>query len=290
MGLSQSSSSPPMSVEEARAFGLNDLHLAVRNRDLETVKALLETREELADEFTNDGYSVFHLAACSSSFPIFLLLTSSSVARTVINSLDHRGFAPVHLLVSQQRQDMLEHALYLLDVNLKTKLGMNCLHLSAASPKMLKLLADGGCRNCCDVSGRLALHVAAALGHTESVSVLCKLFPESIDELSQDGASALMLSCKNNHPDVCSVLLSLGANPSNRGGFGATALHRAVEVGSVECVRLLCYHDPALVLLRDDDGMTPLHYLAGSTISRPLLQEVSRKPFFFSSSSFFFKT
>lgn len=287
-----------MTREEAEAFGLNDLHLAVRNEDLQQVKDLLRTREELAEEVTNDGYSVWHLGACQNSFNVFLALSASSVATKVINREDSRGYTALHLLASQGKIDMLEHCLFLLDVKAKTKLGMSALHLAIGNPKMLSLLIGAGVENEADSSGRLALHVASSLGasYLESAAILCRAFPKDMDEKSQEGATALMLAAKHNHPEMVSLLLGLGCDPSCHGGFGATALHRAVEQGSVECVRLLCSHDPALVLLRDDDGMTVrkkekrknksflcskfvlakcLHYLAGnSKLGRPMLGEM----------------
>jgi ankyrin repeat protein len=104
---------------------------------------------------------------------------------------------------------------------------------------------------------------------------LCRAFPDSINELSQDGATALELACKNNHADTLSMLLSLGGDVKIHGGFGATALHRAVEQGALECARLLLLHDRSVVLEADDDGMTPLHYLAGNNkLSRSVLKDL----------------
>jgi ankyrin repeat protein len=175
------------------------------------VKHLLATQEILAEGVTNDGFNVFHLAACGSSLAIFVSLLASSVARTCINTADHRGYTPLHLLASQGNLDMLEHALYLLDLKATTKLGQTCLHLAVSHPQSLFLLLKSGVDDIPDQSGRLALHVAAVLGFTESVKHLVKAAPSNVDLVSQDGASALILACKHKQAAVVSELLKVNS-------------------------------------------------------------------------------
>lgn len=75
----------------------------------------------------------------------------------------------------------------------------------------------------------------------------------------QSGYSGLHYAARNNHYDICRLLLQYGADPNLvTNSCRSAALHRAAYMGHVDVVRLLIEHR-ANVLLVDCDGKTALH-------------------------------
>ena len=181
MGLSVSSLFAPAIPEiDERAFGLNDLHSAVRKGQVAVARQLLLTQEHLATEKTSDGYSVFHLCSTISSNAVGLdmavALAASRDALAQVNDKDARGFAAIHLMASNGRTDVLEHLLPAMQIDVKTGEGRTALHLAVQHPSTVHLLLRSGLADSFDNFGISALHVAAMVGATETVNLLVQVW------------------------------------------------------------------------------------------------------------------
>jgi hypothetical protein len=102
---------------------------------------------------------------------------------------------------------------------------------------------------------RSELHDCASTGNL----VMVKQFVEGgayIEELDEDGKSALMLACgiPDRH-DIVVYLVELGADVAHTDNEGMTALHWACAKGDVLCVKFLLEHG-ATITERDNEGMT----------------------------------
>ncbi|XP_068561896.1 ankycorbin isoform X2 [Cebidichthys violaceus] len=123
--------------------------------------------------------------------------------------------------------------------------------------KVASLLAKKGASAVkLDGEGKSALHVAAARGQTDCLSVILSHGADlSITDAA--GFNPLHLAAKNNHTECCKKLIQSKCPVDAVDGSGKTALHHAAASGNIQTVQLLCeLRGP--VNLRDADGLTAL--------------------------------
>ncbi|XP_023218782.1 ankyrin repeat domain-containing protein 29-like [Centruroides sculpturatus] len=86
------------------------------------------------------------------------------------------------------------------------------------------------------------LHVAAIRGNLNLLNKVLDSGKVYVDCKDEDGTTALILACANNHYECAKELLSQGADPSARRLTGTTALFFAAQAGYLEIVELLLKH------------------------------------------------
>jgi ankyrin repeat protein len=104
------------------------------------------------------------------------------------------------------------------------------------------------------------LHLCAASGNLERVKQLVE-GGANIEELDEDGTTALSLATVNNHFEIVVYLLEHGANVAHGDDERKTALHWACIAGTLSSVKYLGEHG-ARITERDDIGLTPFLYAA----------------------------
>lgn len=110
-----------------------------------------------------------------------------------------------------------------------------------------------------DAFGRSALHWAVERGHVGVAEVLITNYHATLDILTNDSESPLMLAVLANRVDMVRLLLSYGAYLQHTNKDGASALHLAAAGGNLEIVRELIAHG-AWIELEDSEGESPLFY------------------------------
>lgn len=104
------------------------------------------------------------------------------------------------------------------------------------------LLKSGG-RNLVatgDDNGQTALHMAAANGHAEIVTLLCSfLLKHDINASNAQGNTALHWASMSAHGDCVKVLLEHGADARKVNAAGKSSITLAFESESNECLVLL---------------------------------------------------
>jgi len=122
------------------------------------------------------------------------------------------------------------------------------------------VLSDGFCDiDQVDKLGRSALHWCVERGHAAVVEALVTQYHASLDLLTNDSESPLMLAVCANRLDMVQLLLSYGPYLQHTNKEGASALHLAAAQGHSEIVRALISHG-AWVELEDAEGESPLFY------------------------------
>ncbi|KAK5851934.1 hypothetical protein PBY51_023447 [Eleginops maclovinus] len=107
-----------------------------------------------------------------------------------------------------------------------------------------------------DNEGKSALHVAAARGHTDCLSVILAHGADlSITDAA--GLNPLHLAAKNNHIECCKKLIQSKCPIDAVDTSGKAALHHAAASGNIQTVQLLC-ELKSPISLKDADGLTPL--------------------------------
>ncbi|XP_054468165.1 ankycorbin isoform X1 [Anoplopoma fimbria] len=123
--------------------------------------------------------------------------------------------------------------------------------------KVASLLAKKGASAVkLDGEGKSALHVAAARGQTDCLSVILAHGADlSITDAA--GLNPLHLAAKNNHTECCKKLIQSKCPIDAVDGSGKAALHHAAASGNIQTVQLLC-ELKSPINLKDADGLTPL--------------------------------
>ncbi|XP_029301032.1 LOW QUALITY PROTEIN: ankycorbin [Cottoperca gobio] len=107
-----------------------------------------------------------------------------------------------------------------------------------------------------DSEGKSALHLAAARGQTDCLSVILAHGADlSITDAA--GFNPLHLAAKNNHVECCKKLIQSKCPVDAVDGSGKAALHHAAASGNIQTVQLLC-ELKSPINLKDADGLTPL--------------------------------
>ncbi|XP_068429655.1 ankycorbin [Clinocottus analis] len=123
--------------------------------------------------------------------------------------------------------------------------------------KVASLLAKKGASAVkLDGEGKSALHVAAARGQTDCLSVILAHGADlSITDAA--GFNPLHLAAKNNHTECCKKLIQSKCPIDAVDSSGKAALHHAAASGNIQTVQLLC-ELKSPINLKDADGLTPL--------------------------------
>ncbi|PFX20579.1 Ankyrin repeat and SOCS box protein 7 [Stylophora pistillata] len=127
-----------------------------------------------------------------------------------------------------------------------------------------------------DLYGRTALHIAASHDVYKCLEVLCRSCSKGkkiLDQKDNYGYTALHYEVQGANTYSAKLLLDSGCdvNPSQFSQY--TPLHLAATYGYPELVAVLCNHVHYITLalllkfgsdakVRDNDGVTPLHYVA----------------------------
>ena len=96
-------------------------------------------------------------------------------------------------------------------------------------------------------------------GNKKRVLELLEKSGVNVNQLDLSGYSPLHYAARNNHEEICQMLLTKGANPNIYTYSGkSTPLHRAAYMGHLNIVKLLLKYKADLDC-QDSDGLTPLH-------------------------------
>ncbi|XP_071321535.1 ankycorbin isoform X2 [Trachinotus anak] len=107
-----------------------------------------------------------------------------------------------------------------------------------------------------DSEGKSALHVAAARGQTDCLSVILA-HGADLSVTDAAGFNPLHLAAKNNHTECCKKLIQSKCPIDAVDSTGRTALHHAAASGNIQTVQLLC-ELKSPINLKDADGLTSL--------------------------------
>eukprot|EP00249_Psilotum_nudum_P029227 c39701_g1_i1 orf=79-825(+) len=114
--------------------------------------------------------------------------------------------------------------------------------------------------------GRSLLHVAAAAGHEQIVSIFCQRLEASevaMNSGDEEGWTPLHSAVSSGLWAVVEILLQAGADVSIANKGGRTALHYAASKGHVQIAQTLIEHG-AKINSKDKVGCTPFHRAASA--------------------------
>jgi ankyrin repeat protein len=110
-------------------------------------------------------------------------------------------------------------------------------------------------------SSTISIHEAVKSGTLQQVRKILRNPRQDVDELDEEGCSALHLACINDRFDIAKYLLRKGADVNHDNDTGSTPLHYAVQSGNPALVHFLLSRR-ANCDFENDDGKKPFHYAA----------------------------
>ena len=208
-----------------------DLIVAVKARDLETVRAML-TRQVDVNAPQPDGATALHWAVHWGELEIAELLMRAGASVNVVNDHD---VTPVMVACGNGNGALVE-----------------------------MLLKAGAGSNTTLPTGRTALMVCARAGSLEGVTALLASGADPNASEPRRGQTALMWAVSRGHADVAKALIENGADIHARSHGGFTPVLFAARVGDVESARVLLSAGIDVNEGGASDGMIPLSMAAAS--------------------------
>jgi ankyrin repeat protein len=105
----------------------------------------------------------------------------------------------------------------------------------------------------------LSLHEAVRSGTLQQVRKILRSVRQNVDELDEEGCSALHTACVNKRFDIAKYLIQKGADVNQDDDTGSTPLHYAVQSGDAAFVRFLLSRH-ANRDFENDEGRKPFYY------------------------------
>ncbi|KAF4631245.1 hypothetical protein G7Y89_g6885 [Cudoniella acicularis] len=215
---------------------------------------------------TKGGYTPLHLAVLGNHTSILDLLLPFTPKNKIKASNTTYGKAS---LTSQtvprgsEKQD--EQSAPQLNINAKSEEGQTAMHLAAAfghTESLTRLIEASGLTMERDAAGRTPLHLAASNGHQEIVAALLqqKVDPDSIDK---ETYTALHYAAEGGYQDVTKVLLAGKADADAGIDLGCTPIHLAAQEGHLVTLETLLENGAAVDAI-NKSGETILHHAAAS--------------------------
>ncbi len=183
------------------------IHQAVQNGDLASVKALVEKDAASVNNRDGDGRMPLHWACRGRSLEMVAYLVEKGAD---VNALDSNQIAPIHSLAAR--------------------------NFTEAAALLISKSAEISVR---DYVNQTPLHHAAAAGHKEILSLLTQKGAEL--EIKDNWGRTPLLLCARERggPEATEILIRAGADINVRDKYGATSLNLAAWRGKKEVVDVL---------------------------------------------------
>lgn len=215
--------------------GANCCHYASRAGRVDVIEYLVQSRQFSPHKRSEVGSTPAHDAAASGKLSTLQWLLKQAKPPLSEDDQDGTGATILHLAARYGHASVVE---WILD-NTQTDLTV----IKAAS-------------------GALPLHFAASGGSVDTVQILLKESPRSVNMQMMNGATPIYIAAQSGQLEVLKLLVQKGGTVKINSYDGMSCLHAAAQSGHLECVKFLVLDQKCNVNERDFDGASPLHYAA----------------------------
>nr|CAI5857375.1 unnamed protein product [Callosobruchus analis] len=239
-------------LKAASANGDTALHLAVRRKDIDMVRILVDYGTSV-DIRNGEGQTPLHIAAAEGDE---ILVKYFYGVRASASVTDNQDRTPMHLAAENGHANIIELLADKFKASIfeRTKDGSTLMHIASlnghADCAMMLFKKGDGARS---------IHTAARYGHVGIINTLLQK-GEKVDVTTNENYTALHIAVEAGKPAVVETLLGYGADVHVRGGrLKETPLHIAARVKDGEKCALMLLKSGAGPNLATHDGNTPVH-------------------------------
>ena len=243
--------------------GWTALHFSVQNGSHELVKFFTDQGADIHRK-TNNGVTCLHIAAAHGH--LNLCKTLKNKYEFNLHVTDDYGWKALHRSALSGSYDLVKFfADNGTDIYLKTREGMNCLHIAAAKAHLNLCKALMKIHNfkgdMADNYGWAALHRSALNGSYD----LVKLFAENETDIylkTREGMNCLHFAASRAHLNLCKALMKKhNFKGDTADNYGWTALHRSAQNGNYDVVKFFADNGTD-IFLKMEEGNDCLHIAA----------------------------
>ena len=243
--------------------GWTALHFSVQNGSHELVKFFTDQGADIHRK-TNNGVTCLHIAAAHGH--LNLCKTLKNKYEFNLHVTDDYGWKALHRSALSGSYDLVKFfADNGTDIYLKTREGMNCLHIAAAKAHLNLCKALMKIHNfkgdMADNYGWTALHRSALNGSYD----LVKLFAENGTDIylkTREGMNCFHFAASRAHLNLCKALMKKhNFKGDTADNYGWTALHRSAQNGNYDVVKFFADNGTD-IFLKMEEGNDCLHIAA----------------------------
>ena len=277
--------------------GWTALHYFAKRGSYELVKVVVDMGADINLK-TFEEENCLHIAAYQSHFNLCKTLISKH--NFDVHLPGYRGWTALHYFAENGSYELIKVVAGMdVDINLKTKYGMNCLHIAAdcgrfnlcrtliskhnvdvqlpnhdgwtalhyfaknGSYDLVKFAVDMGADiNLKTINGENCLHIAAGNSHLNLCRELISKYNVDVQLPDHRGWTAFHYFAKKGSYELVKFVADIGIDINLKTNNGKNCLHIAAGCGHFNLCRMLISKHHFDVQLPDHRGWTALHYFA----------------------------
>ncbi|OWF45257.1 Ankyrin-1 [Mizuhopecten yessoensis] len=262
--------------------GLSCLMSAVRNRQLEITRHIINTYPEQLHQSDQKGMNVLHYCCQAGDIKLFRYLVEKGLTPDT-GTFD--GSTCLMIAVANKQLDLAQHLVdkYSEQLEQRDQNGWNVLlYCSKAGDQKIfdYLVAKGVKPDTCASNGSTCLMISVLNKEFDLTKHIVDKYPEQLEQIDQKGWDVLLCCCKAGDVRIFDYLVGKGVKPDARSSDGLTSLIIAVLNKHFDLTRCMVDKYPEQLELQSLNGCAVLLwcFLAGDLRTLDYLLREGVKP------------